>query len=258
MIKYLVFSLLGILLIAGSPKYTKISDVQEALTASNNALVSNGKVGIDISQYNSIDWGLMYEKREAIKFIYLRATCGTVPDKSLSFNMENIRRYKIYSGSDIGIYHFYKWNQSVPNQVKSFLKQWETYRDVITLAPVIDIEKNPPIKDNLFLPNRRKQEEKELVQFVKEIARLTKRTPIIYTNKDYYESWILPILSLHAYPLWLAHYKNIEDILENSEFAYRDIKNPICMIQYTDKGKIESSKGNIDLNIAFSNSKKKR
>jgi GH25 family lysozyme M1 (1,4-beta-N-acetylmuramidase) len=199
----------------------------------------------------------MYEKRERIQFIYHRATCGTVKDTKLDFNMGNIKRFNIHTGTAIGFYHFYKWNQSVPNQVASFMSQWNKYKSIITLAPVIDVEFNPPVKDNLFLPERERQEKIELVTFVKEIARLTKRTPIIYTNFDYYERWIDSVKELHQYPLWLASYKDIDEIIENSQTGkYKHIKNPIVMIQFSKTGKIESCKGDIDLNIAFSSPNK--
>jgi GH25 family lysozyme M1 (1,4-beta-N-acetylmuramidase) len=253
MIKYVILLLFSIIYIAGSPRYTKISDVESALKSTNNLLVSNGKIGIDISHHNSIDWLRMYEKRERINFIYLRSTYGTVKDTKLDFNMKSIKRYNIQTGTSIGAYHFYRWSQSVPNQAKAFMTQWNKYKNVLTLAPVIDIENEPPINDNLFLPERENTERKELVTFVKEIARLTKKTPVLYTNFDYYERWIDPVKELHQYPLWLASYKDIDEIIENSKTGkYKHIKNPIVMVQYSKTGKIESCKGDIDLSIAFS------
>lgn len=254
--KLLIAGVLAILYIAGAPRTLSVKEIKANIAESKTSYIANAQIGIDISQYNPINWNMFVQSDDQIEFIFMRATCGAIRDKALVYNMDNIKRHGLQKKISIGFYHFYKWQVPIARQISAFKTQWEAYAPFVSMPPVIDIEYNPSVKDHLFTPEQEKTERSELTKFLTEIARITKNTPILYTNKDYYKRWIEGT-NLANQPIWLAHYDDIDDIVSNvSDDTYKHIRN-LAMIQYSDKGKINASKGNIDFNILFTPKQKK-
>lgn len=151
--------------------------------------------GIDVSHHqNDIDWALVKEmkvKKIAIGFAFIKATEGTsVNDGMFKENMEAAKD----AGVARGAYHFFIASRSGKLQAANFI-------DAVTLKPG-DL---PPVLDVEQVNGASVLDLQERVaDFLNMVEKKFKVKPIIYTNADFYKTFLAG--RFDDYPLWVAHY----------------------------------------------------
>ena len=185
--------------------------------------------GIDVSHHQAnIDWEAVKEmqvKNVRIGFAFIKATEGLG-------NVDNtFRRNWYYAGKNNiprGAYHYFISSKSGKAQAENFI---ETV--VLTkgdLPPVLDIETtNGASAEDLQQRAR---------DWLDRIAECYKVRPVIYTNADFYETFLKG--KFDDYPLWVAHYL-VQD-------KPRIGRNWIFW-QHNEKGRVNGIDANVDFNV---------
>lgn len=197
------------------------------------SLKSDSVRGVDISAYQ-VNVDMQQLKEQGIQFIYIKATEGrSHVDDYFSRNWANAKEAQLSAGA----YHFFNFESSG-------IEQAEHYIGVVgedlhgQLLPAVDVEvyynnNNPvtPNKDDLV---------RELQAMLDRLEQQYGVKPIIYAQKDFYETYLK---DFSAYPRWIrdvyvpANWKNGNDWL---------------IWQYNDRGKLNGYSGGekyIDLNV---------
>lgn len=151
--------------------------------------------GIDISHHqNEIDWKLVKEmkvKNVAIGFAFIKATEGVNNvDELFSDNMKAAKEAGIASGA----YHFFIASKSGKIQAQNFIDVVKLKKG--DLPPVLDVEQ----VNGASLPDM----QQHIVDWLTIVEKKYKAKPIIYTNADFYKSFLAG--KFDDYPLWVAHY----------------------------------------------------
>jgi GH25 family lysozyme M1 (1,4-beta-N-acetylmuramidase) len=162
-------------------------------------------------------------------------------------------------GIRTGLYHFLTPN-GIAEQAALFLSVWNKCAGA-TLDPIVDVEVNLP----LSYPHATKRGESSIGQavwqshvktFIDLVASGTGRTPIIYTNQNYW-NFVLTRNSLLQmvppswtadYPLWVAQYPASPDTASQPA-ALPKGWSEWAMWQYSDVGRQNGLLAN-DLNVA--------
>jgi lysozyme len=170
--------------------------------------------GIDVSHWEKLaEMETVLNKYSAnLSFVICKATDGSAGQDSefmknwgLLVERPNIKR---------GAYHFYRCSEGASAQAVHY---YNTLRAVSyspkDLPPIIDFEvdTDPAHKTNSSCLNNAaniRAIEDSLLTFLNIIQKLTRRTPIIYTNDGTGNKLSNPALS--AYPLWIANYANVK------------------------------------------------
>jgi lysozyme len=173
--------------------------------------------GVDTSHYKAqFDWNKAV--KNDISFMMTKATEGSdIIDPTAEMLVNGAKAAGIKCR---GLYHFFHANEPTMKQVNNFLRiagQLKT-----EMPPILDLEEASQGK--MSLPATREG----ALCWLEAIARLTKRTPIIYTNKSMIRQ-LRPDLRFAKYPLWLANYK---DKLPDAPLPWKDI----TFWQFTDNG----------------------
>ncbi len=205
---------------------------EEKKYASRNAAVlaeNYDKVaGIDVSQYQGkINWNdvKFINKKYPIGFVFIRASVGNdCDDLSFKFNWKEAKKHKIIRGA----YHYYRPNENSVEQAERFIQLVKLEKG--DLPPVLDIEKLPVEQsiDSLKIGLKR---------FLKKIDEHYKVKPIIYTNQKYYEDFLEE--EFEDYTFWIANYNFIDQKIDDKFLFW----------QFTEKGKIDGIRYNVDMNV---------
>lgn len=151
--------------------------------------------GIDVSHHQStIDWkavAAMEDKRVKIGFSFIKATEGLSDmDARFRLNWFNAKQAGLYRGA----YHFFHARKSGKAQADHFIETVILSKG--DLPPVLDIEQT-----NGAGPEEIRQRAKDWLVRIEEYYKVK---PIIYTNVEFYNSFLSP--QFDDYPLWVAHY----------------------------------------------------
>ncbi len=186
--------------------------------------------GIDVSFYqNRINWKEVKKMKVdsiSISYAYIKATEGVCRiDRYFSMNWENAKKNQILRGA----YHFYRPQNSSKLQAENFISIVKLEKG--DLPPVLDIE---CLASGYSIENTIKG----VKNWLKIIEKNYHIKPIIYTNIDFYNNYLVDE-GLGEYPLWIAHY-------------YKDNVN-ICQKwyfwQHNDRGKVNGISGDVDFNV---------
>lgn len=154
--------------------------------------------GIDVSHHQSpstLNWKLLRE--EGCSFVIVRACYGAMHDRHAA---EHIRRARDV-GMLVGLYHFFRANVAVPDQLAAFRSVANacSYGRREDIVPSLDFEddtdKRPILPEHAPLA----------LQMLKGLERTFEQKPLLYiTQRDFGRvgrpPWAL------EYPLWVAHY----------------------------------------------------
>ncbi len=189
-----------------------------------------GIQGIDVSAYQGeINWEAvrkMKVKKDSITFVFIKATEGTrYFDKYFQHNWRESKRVGILRGA----YHYFRPDLGGEAQARYFIQH--VYAEAGDLPPVLDIEE---VRDTP-LPTLRK----ELRIFLDKLESTYKVTPIIYTNRNFYETYLGS--AFKKYPLWIAQYKN----LKNSRIKDRNW----IFWQHSHEGTVNGINTPVDMNV---------
>jgi lysozyme len=152
--------------------------------------------GIDISSCQGIEIDTLDKSTTGLTFIICKATEGiTFADKDFSHNWATI----LQKGFIRGAYHFYHTGDDPIKQAQHFLSVTGTFA-ATDLPPIIDFEETSiaPDADKITVANN-------LLAFLTEVEKQTKRKPIIYTDPNIGNVYLTdPAFAL--YPLYVADY----------------------------------------------------
>jgi lysozyme len=179
--------------------------------------------GIDVSHHQPfIDWEVMSNDKP--DFMFIKATEGTTIQDS---------KYETYYaeakklGIPVGSYHFFSYKCTGKEQADKFLSTIQYQSG--DMLPVLDAEYTRSI------PKNKIKVMKELTSFVNTVYEKLGIYPIIYCNYFYSQKYFDQEI-LKKCKLWIANYK----------------AKPTCeyhLWQATNKGKLDSVKGLVDLNF---------
>lgn len=185
--------------------------------------------GVDLSHHNEIiSWGAIREKD--VTFAYLKVTEGTcMQDK------EYERNYRLAKENNIvvGTYHFFSFRTSGEEQARHFIRQAICKKG--DLRPAIDVEHSP---FNLYKKDKASRDKvvKELSVFEKRLRVYYGKYPVIYTNKECYDLYVKD--NFPKNPIWIC---------DLSKEPKNKIDNWVIW-QFSHTGKIQGTRGHIDLN----------
>lgn len=194
-------------------------------------------VGIDVSYYQKdIDWEKV--KAAGADFAIIRLGYRGYETGELvldEYFRENLREAKD-AGLDVGVY-FFSQATTTSEAIKEARFVIRHIRGKgVTYPVVFDME---PIEGADRITDLTVEEKTEIADAFCQVIERNGYTPMIYGNPQ----WLndnLDLSYLTDYDIWLAHYA------ETTDFPY-------CfkMWQYTQSGKIDGIKGDVDLDIYF-------
>jgi len=206
-----------------------VENTASAKRKSQKRKVSTTQIdGIDISHHNGrIDWGKVKKRHKDIKFVYIKATEGaTWEDSNYDYNLKHARK----KGFLVGSYHFFNYRCDAQTQFNNFKRNIDVSKQDI--IPMVDFEKYGTVKN---APNA----VKELKHFCKLVKSHFGVYPMIYTNERIYNDFLWEDFS--KYHLFIANYKRQKPSLKgNARYT---------IWQYSERGRIEGVKENVDLNL---------
>jgi lysozyme len=185
--------------------------------------------GIDVSHHqNDIDWKLVKEmqvKKIAIGFAFIKATEGTsINDELFKENMESARE----AGMARGAYHFFIASRSGKLQAANFIDAVNLKKG--DLPPVLDVEQ---VNGASVLDLQER-----VADFLNAVEKKYKIKPIIYTNADFYKTFLAG--RFDDYPLWVAHYLVKDKPRINRNWIFW---------QHSEKGHVTGIRTNVDFNV---------
>ncbi|MBE0335132.1 GH25 family lysozyme [Paenibacillus sp. 23TSA30-6] len=188
--------------------------------------------GIDVSRYQGeIDWKAV--KADGISFAFIKASQGQrYVDPTFITNAKGAKA----AGVLLGAYHFVDATSvdAAKAEARHFAEVLERIggAKALDLPTVMDYENNPGNLSKTLI-------NAVALAFLLELERLTGRKPIIYTGNAFAANFNA---SLGGYPLWIARYSDTRVPSDTVTWRRWDIW------QYSDSGKVDGIKGNVDMN----------
>ena len=201
-----------------------LSDVMDSYISGKGGVRPKGPVGIDVSYYQGkIDWAEV--AKDSVKFAYLKATEGTtIVDPSFRRNVHEAQQ----AGIPIGAYHFFRMTSGAREQYNKFRSVVKRHN--LDLIPMLDVE----CRNGYSI----KATQDSVAVFVQLVKRDFKVAPLIYTYENFYNESCAP--TYNNYHLYLAKYSFAEPKIKDGKGSY-------TIWQYTDRGRINGIKHNVDL-----------
>jgi lysozyme len=223
---FLLVSQLNILVYASDNKVT--SGPSLSITTKNTKK-QQYLHGIDVSHYQgTINWLDVEETN--VHYVMVKATGGeTYADPLFNRNWRHLTKVNLIRGA----YHFFFAADDPIAQAQHYyhVVGQLTHRD---LPPIVDVEEVDDVSAGVLLES--------LLTYLSEIEKLTKRTPIIYTNQAFGQQY-LQDERLNKYPLWIADYEPELTILPS---PWRN--QGWHFWQYSEQGKVLGITSDVDLN----------
>jgi lysozyme len=185
--------------------------------------------GLDVSRYQeSIDWQAvkaMQIGQISLKFVFIKATEGaTYQDAYFADNWQSSKT----AGLIRGAYHYFRPNVNAQTQAENFIQAVKLESG--DLPPVLDIEElGNQTPENL---------QKSLKIWLNLLEKQYKIRPIIYTNRNFYQSYLKD--EFKTYKFWLAQYKSKKLSVNSSDWLFW---------QHTDRALVNGVVGYADLNV---------
>ncbi|MBB6499654.1 glycoside hydrolase family 25 protein [Pedobacter cryoconitis] len=194
--------------------------------------------GIDISHYNGkITWPTLSNE---ISFVYCKASQG------ITFKDPMFKEYfgqLTNAGIIRGAYHFLTFqNAPADQQIANFLGNGINFSTPGTLPPVLDIEWQVPDSLNAYIIANRTICIQLIKDWLNGVEAKTGRTPMIYTNTNFWHDYLGNPSGFGNYPLWIASYQTKPPVLPPDWTAYTFWQN-------SDKGTFNGITGPVDTNL---------
>ncbi|USE34459.1 glycoside hydrolase family 25 protein [Endozoicomonas sp. SCSIO W0465] len=188
--------------------------------------------GIDVSHYQgSVDWQGVSEK---FHFAFIKATEGKhYVDPQLRNNINEIKD----TSMNFSVYHFYTRDTDPVEQARHFLEHTSAYD--FTLPPVLDIEVHPG-KDLAGFHD-------DIQQWLDKVSESTGCTPIIYTNKSFWNKYLK--MRFSDYPLWISDYTSDQGKIAGIPWSFW---------QYSDNSIVHGIGGHVDQSLYRGNEQSMR
>lgn len=200
---------------------------------------TNPVTGIDISHHNgTINWNLVNKKN--VEFVFCKASQGKAyKDDMLQTNMSELARLDFNRGA----YHFFSFmGVTAQEQVDNFLSCGIDFKVKGVLPPVIDVEWQATKAINDYIVQNRKACAQKIQDWLDGVEKATKRKPIIYAAKGFWNDILGNPPGFEQYPLWVASYRNDRPTMPGNWTNYQ-------IWQYTESGQVEGIVGKVDKNL---------
>ena len=201
----------------------------ENIFENQNPPIGDYLKGIDVSEYQGIiNWKTIKsnQKNDSLSFIVLRGTAGK--NHRDRFYKSNYREAKKI-GVPVGVYHYYRPNESSEEQANYFIKNIKLSAG--DLPPILDIEKISDVQSMSKL-------KKGVKNWLEIIEQHYGVKPILYTYTYFYNTYLVD--DFVDYKLWIANYSNFKTPLGNKNWSFW---------QYSEKGRVSGVKGPVDLDV---------
>jgi lysozyme len=178
-------------------------DGPETQAALNN-LVAGIVQGIDISHLNGpVNYNTL--SSDGISYVFCKASQGTgFTDPQFQTN------YKALTDLDIMMapYHFFEFeNAPAQAQADNFFKCNVDFTKQGILPPVVDIEWQSSDALNQYIIDNQVACVRLISDWLTIVATQTGKTPIIYTNANFWHDYLGNPSGFGQYPLWIAAYQ---------------------------------------------------
>lgn len=204
-------------------------------------------IGIDSSHYQgNINWNIIVHA--GISFAFLKATQGTSQDPTFKMHWNYLNQNPFIIK---GAYHFYDTSIDPGQQAYNFCNTVGEL-GLYDLPPVVDIEED---KTNGSMPLTERIA--TLSNYLHLIMSKLNRTPILYTNAYFFNTFFGGTPQFKQYDLWISEYANNNKMLPADNISIVSPKLPAGFsnykfYQYTANGFIDGgdNTGNqFDFNI---------
>lgn len=188
-------------------------------------------LGIDVSHHNGVvDWKKV--AGDGYKFVYLKLTEGkSYVDKTTYNNYIAAKN----AGLRVGFYHYAHVTNDPIAEVNFFLQKLADMK--ADLPHCLDLEENKGLskaKVSAFA-----------LKWMEYLQKKTGITPILYTGYSFMNNFTN---NMAKYPLWVARYSGSNRVKGFDAPGSSTIWRSWAMFQYTDSGKVNGIKGNVDIN----------
>ncbi|HYP44266.1 MAG TPA: glycoside hydrolase family 25 protein [Propionibacteriaceae bacterium] len=213
-----------------------LSTVTAVALASSSAVAVADVRGPDVSGHQhpygaAIRWSSA--AAGGAKFAFVKATEGTgYTNRYFTRDFAAVRS----EGMVRGAYHFARPTASTAGavaQARHFVAVAGKMRGASDLPPVLDLERNDGLKPAALI--------RWTAAYLKEVKRLTGRTPIIYTYPAFWRTSMANTTAFAKHPLWIATWGR-RPLLVGGWKTY-------AFWQYTDKARLSGISTPVDMNI---------
>jgi GH25 family lysozyme M1 (1,4-beta-N-acetylmuramidase) len=209
--------------------------------------------GIDVSYaQGTINWSAVYA--DGVRFAMIKATQGRAVSSNSYLFTDRRFAANITGASDVGlkcgVYHYLTAEtvKEAQTEAEHFCRTIEPYRARIDLWAAVDVE------EKKYLPKNKKLLTEIVNAFTAYVAAEGWR-PMIYTNRDFFQSY-LNYGSLSHKTIWRAHWKS------NGYLTYSDVDAdshptdyagdmPIWQFGMGKRGTVKGIGADIDLNYGY-------
>jgi lysozyme len=185
--------------------------------------------GLDVSHFQgTVDWPQVAQAGYA--FAFIKATDGiTFVDPMFAENWAAAKAAGLLRGA----YHFFEADDDPQQQAANYLKTVSLGPG--DLPPVLDVESSSTSSE---VPTATIID--SIAAWLQAVAQATGRTPILYTNRTYWDS--LGTEQFSGYPLWLAEYGVTSPTLPQGWTNW-------AFWQFSQSGEISGIATSVDLNL---------
>jgi len=204
-----------------------------------NTLIGALVQGIDISHLNGpVNWATL--SADHISFVFCKASEGAgFTDPQFKNNLAGATTINMLFGP----YHFLHFQgATAQEQADNFLNCGVDFSKPGILPPVLDIEWQVPASLNPYILANRSACIQLISDWLDIVSAKTGRTPIIYTNMDFWSSYLDNSPGFGNYPLWIAAYQRDHPDLPAGWNSY-------AFWQFSGSGGISSVQGAVDRDL---------
>lgn len=213
--------------------------LDELFNPSNNLLT----LGIDVSQ-GSVDWQAV--KNANISFAFAKATEGgdwpsKPPENSwFEINWPQMKQVGLIRGA----YHFFQPLTDVQTQVNNFLKKVHNVIESNDFPPILDVEDFPDYMQERWGKINLDERIGRIKQWLQIVQEKTGRSPIIYTNPNFWKGYMQDTEEFTNYLLWIADYDALEPKIPANNWGGKGY----AIWQNTEHGIVDGISGHVDRN----------
>lgn len=189
-------------------------------------------LGIDVSHHNGVvDWKKV--AKDGYKFVYLKLTEGkSYVDKTTYNNYIAAKN----AGLRVGFYHYAHVTNHPVDEVNFFLQKLGEMK--ADLPHCLDLEESKG--------KSKTQISTFALQWMEYLQKKTGITPVLYTGYSFLSNFTN---TMAKYPLWVARYAGGSKRVQGfTTPGTSTIWRSWAMFQFTDSGKVNGIKGNVDIN----------
>jgi lysozyme len=197
--------------------------------------------GIDISQYNEVNWRELVKSNPEVTFVYIRATGILGVDKKFKDNWKEAKKYQMLRGA----YHYFSYCQSVDNQFEKISRTVKIGEAELPIALALEW----PAYNRLTSEVKCAQDlgssgaRDKVISLLKLLQNHYGKIPVVHGGTNIFNQLLTQYDT--DYTIWLGDQTN-----PNVQVNLAGTK-PWAMWQYNVSSNISGIKGSVDRNVFF-------